>query len=163
MILAKFINYATNLIHREIRYKDTSTQKNLVSIIFDKKKVISVGVNYSMQPHGSIHAEMDAFRTLPKNHHKIQKKIFVFVTRFTLINNTIHLKLSKPCLHCIQYMDHISKIKNYTIKKIFYTDEYQNIVHTDIQQLYLEKNPYISTFFRINKNNSLLLQRKIHL
>lgn len=160
MIIQRFFEEIIALIRREMRYKDTSTQKNLVSIIFDKKKIIGTGVNYNLQPHGSVHAEMDAFRTIQKNNQKIPKKIYVFVTRFTLINDTIHLKLSKPCMHCIKYMQSVSRMKNYTIQKIFYTDEQQNLVSTNIHHLMHEK-PYISSYFRINHSPSHIF-RKIH-
>jgi len=78
MLQYLFINIC-DTIQREQRYR-SFRQKNHICILFDKKKIYSIGVNYTVQ-NGSIHSEMDAFNRLEFNNKKTPKKIHMLVVR----------------------------------------------------------------------------------
>lgn len=67
-----------DIIEKEQRYR-SFRQKNHICILFDKKKIYSMGVNYTIS-QGSIHSEMDAFNRLIYNPKKV-KKINMLVVR----------------------------------------------------------------------------------
>jgi hypothetical protein len=135
-------------IQKECLYKNISTQKNLVCFIFNKKKILSIGVNYILPiqtDSGSIHAEVEAFRTLKKNDSIKIKKINIFVTRFAIIEGKIQLKLSKPCLQCINYMNSVSNIKRYKIQNVYYTKENSELGNSSLHELLYDKNYFVSS------------------
>jgi len=88
-------------------------------VIFKKSKIISFGHNYAQKKRkrlnpkyqkweGSVHAEVDAIINAKTN----LKGCNLFVVR---INRKDEFRLSKPCLECQKYMNHVG------IKNVFYS------------------------------------------
>lgn len=221
-MMSYLFDIVCDTIQKENRYR-SFRQKNHVCVIFDKKKIYSVGVNYTLQ-QGSIHSEMDAFNRLEPNTKKNPKKLNVLVVRVCYkhasekycksntrsvtydmqhsyekliqnlmietssessddsiseldedseelpqlrentmkkekiidINNYINqlpnnqcydglrFRMSKPCLHCIQHMKQSCLVKNYSIKKIYYTIDINFIYESNLNEISI--NPHISSY-----------------
>lgn len=162
------LDHVYDKINREMRYRDFNA-KNHVCIIYTKKKILSVGVNYNLQ-NGSIHAEMDAVRRLPKNKTNKILKINMFISRISNENQNLsknqshsksnfdYFKLSKPCHHCLTYMASICMIKKYHIDRILYTTD-TNIEDKSYTELYNE--PHFFTFYYKYNQNAKLIARPI--
>ena len=90
------------------------------------------GVNSPI--HGTIHAEIDAMSRLPYyfNNKKRKKKLDLIVIRINLHGE---LRQSKPCIHCIKYLN---RMKNYTIRYVYYSNNDGLIVRTNFNTLYNE-------------------------
>lgn len=99
--------------------KSTYLQFRTGCIIFNKKRILSVGHNYASKSakklhpkfqtwFGSVHAEVDAILKARKN----LKNASLIVIR---INKKDEFRMSKPCKHCMLYLNHIG------IKKIYYS------------------------------------------
>ncbi len=67
----------------------------------------------------SVHAEIDA---LCKLHKKLIKGHDILIIRISNSNSCQYLKNSRPCNSCI------SKLKSKGIRKVYYSNEYGNIV-----------------------------------
>ena len=74
----------------------------------------NIGKNYK-----TIHAEVDAIKKL--RYSKTKKKIDVLVFRTNLKGE--ELKMAKPCQNCINSIMKNTKLKNYRLSKIHYTNE----------------------------------------
>ena len=72
----------------------------------------------------SLHAEIDAMNKLSYNKSRKLIKINLFVFR---VNRRCNIMNAKCCDNCIHGIYRIAKIKGYIIKKIYYTDENNNI------------------------------------
>jgi deoxycytidylate deaminase len=98
--------------------KKSDYKVKLGAVIFDKKKIISIGYNSlrnyrKLHPKyqawkGSIHAEIDAILKSRKD----LKGCTMIVIR---INNSDELRMAKPCKKCMKY------IRDVGIKKIIYS------------------------------------------
>jgi hypothetical protein len=163
MPISYFYTKVYTTIEKECLYKNTCTQKNLICFIFDKKKILSIGANYLLPTHvnsGSIHAEVEAFRTLKKNNSAKIKKINIFVTRFAIVHGKIELKLSKPCFQCLHYMKNIANMKRYKIQDIFYIKENSELHKSSLDEL-LNDNHYYVTSFQLKNNNNKQTKRNL--
>lgn len=89
------------------------------TVIFDGKKILSVGHNYKLKSvksytksfikwHGSIHAEVDAILKA----RRPLKGLSILVVR---INNYGQFRNSRPCQECSKYIEYVG------IKKIFFS------------------------------------------
>jgi hypothetical protein len=94
-------------------------QKRHVSLIFTKKKLISIGRNYfKTHPkahrlgylYNEMHSELDAFRKVPRHHR--DKKLTLINVR---MNADGELRMSKPCPVCTGWCVEV-------FDKIYYTD-----------------------------------------
>jgi hypothetical protein len=94
-------------------------QKKHISLIFHKKRLISVGANYfkthpKAQELGyqfdEMHSELDAYRKLPRNMKK--KKLTLVNIR---MNSNKELRISRPCEICEGWCVEV-------FDKIYYTD-----------------------------------------
>lgn len=222
-MISTLFDIVCETILKENRYR-SFRQKNHVCVIFDKKKIYSVGVNYTLQ-QGSIHSEMDAFNRLEYNTKRNPKKLNVLVVRVCykhaseykqskcknitydkqhsyeniiqnlLIGNLsdnsssddscselsdesddlsqlrghtinkekiidinfyinqlpyhqcllgLRFRMSKPCYHCIQHMKQSCFVKNYYIKKIYYTIDINFIYESNLNEISI--NPHISSY-----------------
>jgi hypothetical protein len=227
------LKHICDTIEKEQRYR-SFRQKNHICILFDKKKIHSIGVNYTIS-QGSIHSEMDAFNRLLFNPKKIKKINMLVVrvcyehasekkikhtynknlnnknyipiynlgnhrniktlsklslrstlsnleTEITIDENNdsdpslqnlsmnkdkitciekyleqiqlsnsqfdgIRFRISKPCYHCIQHMILSCRIKNYSIKKIYYSININKIYETNIDEASI--NPHISSYYKM--------------
>jgi|694.fasta_scaffold137438_4 hypothetical protein len=126
-----------------------------VSCVFQGKyNILSIGMNKYADVDGtmpSIHAEHDAILRLPclKNKNKKKKvKINLLVIRFL---KTYTLANSKPCLNCIQNMIEIPKKRGYKIEDIYYSENNNTIIKTNINKLLNEKAHHITSYYRNNR------------
>lgn len=88
------------------------------------------------------HAEVEAKLRLPPSDKKT-KHINLIVIRTDKIGN---LKNSRPCAKCIE---HLSNMKGYKLKYVYYSDEAGDIIERKFTELLLEENKHISKRFRI--------------
>lgn len=63
------------------------------------------------------------------------------------INKKGLLKMSKPCFHCIKFMNKITKKYNFNIK-IYYSNNDGKIICTSLHDLTYDSNIYVSTRFK---------------
>jgi len=115
--------------------------------------VLSYGMNKYTDSEGtlpSIHAEIDAILRLPfvKNKKKLIK-INLLVIRFL---KSGQLASSKPCFNCIQNMVYIPKKRGYKIEDIYYSENNETIIKTNINKLLNELNPHVSSYYRNNRS-----------
>lgn len=113
----------------------------------DVGKKVSTGENSPREAWNGCkygtHAEMDALNHLPPQEIKANKKtINLIVIRMDLKGN---LKNSKPCFKCIE---HLSKIRCYKLKNVYYSDEQGNIVMIKFKDLFYSDNKHVSKRFR---------------
>jgi hypothetical protein len=89
------------------------------------------------------HAEVSAIKKLPPNCCKKRKiKIDILVIRVT---KTGALCNSKPCFKCLE---HMSKLRYYVVKNVYYSTSDGQIVMESFSKLYNEENKHISIRFR---------------
>jgi hypothetical protein len=128
-----------------------------VSCVFQGNyNILSIGMNKYADVDGimpSIHAEHDAILRLPclhnKNKNKRKKvKINLLVIRFL---KTYTLANSKPCFNCIQNMIELPKKRGYKIEDIYYSENNNTIIKTNINKLLNEPAPHISSYYRNNR------------
>lgn len=105
------------------KINDNSKQFRHFSFILDGNKIISIGQNNKDKTHplafksgykySCIHSELDSLVKAKVSSKKLKECIIVNVrlNRFNTVN------LSRPCINCQKL------IKNYKIKKCFYTNE----------------------------------------
>ncbi len=113
-----------------------------------KVKILSYGINYIGDSKGinpGIHAEVDALNKLNniKSKNKLQN-INLIVIRLSKKNK---LQSSKPCINCLNTLNHLPKKKGYRIKNIYYSNHDDTIIKTTITDL-LNENCHVSSFFR---------------
>jgi len=93
----------------------------------------------------SEHAEVNALKKLPPNKdHPIRINILVL-----RISKQGVLGMSKPCAHCLDYM---SRIKGYTIRHIYYSNEEGKIIRHSYNQLANDENKHVSTGYKCKQN-----------
>jgi len=63
------------------------------------------------------------------------------------INKKGLLKMSKPCFHCIKFMNKITKKYNFNIK-IYYSNQEGEIVSSTLDKLTNDSKIYVSTRFK---------------
>lgn len=110
----------TNII--DIAYPlclDIPRQKRHVSLVFHKKRLVSIGRNYfKTHPkafelgylYNEMHSELDAYRKIPK---RLKHKKLVLVN--VRMNSNGELRMSKPCSVCSEWCVEV-------FDKIYYTD-----------------------------------------
>jgi hypothetical protein len=124
-----------------------------VSCIFQGKyNILSIGINKYTDVDGtmpSIHAEHDAILRLPylKNKKKLVK-INLLVIRFL---KTYTLANSKPCYKCIQNMIDIPKKRGYKIEDIYYSENSETIIKTNINKLLNDPVHHVTSYYRNNR------------
>jgi hypothetical protein len=113
-----------------------------------KNNILCFGVNQMADSDGlmpGIHAEQDVINKLKPL--KIKKKltpINILVIRLSTKNK---LQSSKPCANCIKYMKTAPIKKGYIIQNIYYSDNMENIVKTNLTTLDNEEKHY-SRFYK---------------
>lgn len=114
--------------------------------------ILSYGINKYTDAEGtmpSVHAEMDAIFRLPFLQKKKKLvKINLLVIRFLKTGN---LACSKPCFNCIQNMIYIPKKRGYKIEDIYYSENAETIVKTNVNKLLNEIKPHITSYYRNNR------------
>jgi hypothetical protein len=115
--------------------------------------VLSYGMNKYTDSDGtmpSVHAEIDAILRLPflKKKKKLIK-INLLVIRFL---KSGQLASSKPCFNCIQNMIYIPQKRGYKIEDIYYSENNETIIKTNINKLSNEINHHVSSYYRNNRS-----------
>lgn len=126
------MNFLDSKVNLAIEESQKSDHKQKIGvIIFNKKIIISKGHNTSLKSvkklhpkfqrwKGSVHAEVDAIIKAKTD----LKGCEMLIVR---INSGKQFRLSKPCLYCMSYIEHVG------IKRIFYTiPEYPYIIEEKI-------------------------------
>ncbi len=118
----------------------------------NKINILSYGMNKYTDIDGtmpSIHAEIDAILRLPSLYKKKKLiKINLLVIRFLKSGK---LASSKPCFNCITNMINIPPKKGYKIEDIYYSENNETIIKTNINKLLNEDKPYITSYYRNNR------------
>ena len=129
-------------------------RQKLVAIIFNKNRVISIGVNTSTKSypwlkkyflHGTLHAEIASLVSILHRDNNSNFNMFVF--RKSLHNNL--LRNAKPCPMCVQTLYNTGWFKN-----IFWTTDDETIACDKIENLYID-------VMKIDKDLRYLLNGKI--
>jgi hypothetical protein len=120
MVLEKILDFAYPLC------LEIPRQKKHVSLVFNKKRLVSIGRNYfKTHPqaqklgylYNEMHSELDAYRKVP-THLKTKKLTLVNVR----MNADGELRMSKPCCvcmgWCIEVFDDIYYTDNEGFKKV---------------------------------------------
>ena len=114
------ISIRSSLINEAIKIARNGDHKQRVGcVIFSKKKTLSTGWNHCQRSvkklhpkfqrwKGSVHAEVDAIIHAMTD----LKGASLLVIR---INKKEQLRLAKPCMHCLKYIQHVG------IKKVYYS------------------------------------------
>jgi deoxycytidylate deaminase len=121
------MNISDNFLRLTIEESKKGDHKQRTGcLIFDKKKIISIGHNTCVKScrklhpkfqrwPGSIHAEVDAIIKAKKE----LKGCDILIVRINRLNQ---LRYARPCVNCMKYIKHVG------IHKLFYTiNEYPYI------------------------------------
>ncbi len=124
-----------------------------ISCVFQGKyNILSFGMNKYSDVDGtmpSIHAEHDAILRLPfLQKRKKFVKINLLVVRFL---KTYKIASSKPCYNCIQNMIELPKKRGYKIEDIYYSENDETIVKSNVNKLLNELDPHITSYYRNNR------------
>lgn len=110
--------------------------------------VMTYGMNMQLnQPYSrTIHAEADAIQKLPliRGCKKLQP-IHICVIKTT---RTGKLGNSKPCVHCIQQMIHVTPKKGYKIEWIYYSKNDGTIERCKLSKFMASQSLFISSFYK---------------
>ena len=97
----------------------------------------------------TIHAEQSAIDRLPNlTNKKHLKTINIIVVR---ISKTGMWSMSKPCIHCIKYMNNIAPLKGYRIKRVYYSCEDGSIKNYSLNNMCDDPDYHVSKYFRYKK------------
>lgn len=114
----------------------------------EKANILSYGFNFMGDINGlepGIHAEHDAINKLkPLKKKKHLQNINLLVIRLSKKNK---LQTSKPCVDCINKIKVLPEKKGYKIKNIYYSDDNENIVKSNLKTLENEELHY-SKYYR---------------
>jgi len=97
----------------------------------------------------SIHSEEHVISDIPINKKSKLLPINILVFRIG-VGGVI--KNSKPCKHCLEFMQQCPKIKRYYIKNIYYSDENGKIIKESFDDLYKKRNEYVSSYYKYITN-----------
>lgn len=93
-------------------------------------EIYNIGFNKycSNAKYSTVHAEIDALFTFNKKYLKGVKGMDIIIIR---INNysSCKLKISRPCNNCID------TLRKFDIRKVYYSDEYGNIVYENLKDM----------------------------
>lgn len=113
-----------------------------------KARILSYGFNKMGDSEGikpGIHAEHDALRKLfPLKRNKRLININILVIRLSGKNK---LQSSKPCVNCINLMKSYPEKLGYKIQHVYYSDNYGEIIKTNLINLEKEEKHY-SKYYR---------------
>ena len=119
-----------------------------MACVIDSIKSKIIPLSYGMNQYFSsktIHAECDAINHLPPRRKTSRNKIINLVVIRTSKNKKV--SISKPCLHCMNFLCSKPQMRGYQINKIFYSDQLGNIIESSICDLQ-ESTCHISKFYR---------------
>ena len=113
-------------------------------------KKLAIGINSNREVwHGccyGLHAEVDAIKHLKprkgKGRNIKKKNINLLVIR---VNKNGNLKNSKPCIKCLF---HMSNVKYYKIKYVYYSNNEGQLIEEKLSDLLSSEEKHISSRFR---------------
>ena len=122
-----------------------------IACVIDTKKSkfipLSYGINDISIINKSHHAEYDAIRHLPFRRKNLKNKsINMLVIR---ISKNKKIMQSKPCVHCIRFLNKINETTSYQINRIYYSDNDGDIIDSSLNEL-KQNTTHISKFHRMN-------------
>ncbi len=108
-----------------------------------KANILSFGFNRMGDTEGNdpgIHAEHDAILKLkPIKYKKHLINVNILVIRISKRNK---LQSSKPCINCIQKMKSLPEKKGYRIKNVYYSNDNNEIIKSNLYKLENEELHY---------------------
>jgi hypothetical protein len=114
----------------------------------NKVKILTCGINVmpinETTNNPGMHAEHNALRKLCLRKNRYKKSINLLVVRLSSKNK---LQYSKPCHSCIRNIETITAERGYKIKNIYYSNECNSIVKTNLETLKNEDMHY-TRFYR---------------
>lgn len=120
--------------------------------VLKKANILSFGFNRMGDINGNeagIHAEHDAINKLkPLEKKKKLEPINLLVIRFSKNNK---IQNSKPCANCIKNMKILPKKKGYIIKNIYYSNDFGEIVKSNLKKLDSEEKHFSRYYKSIKK------------
>jgi Cytidine and deoxycytidylate deaminase zinc-binding region. len=120
--------------------KTNCRNRHIACVFFGKKYVLhNYGINnVAVTSYISEHAEVNALKKLPPMKYNHPKEINLLVLRITTQGD---LNMSKPCIHCVQYM---TRLRGYKLKHIYYSSSTGDIVRSTLAQLCHDTSPHYS-------------------
>lgn len=121
------INMHINIEYfREILVKfaeNSDVNQRHSAAIIKGDKILNIGFNKYCRfaKQNTIHAEMDVLLSLKKKCKHQIKSVDIIIIRISNFNSST-LKNSRPCNHCIEYL------QKYPIRNVYYSNEYGDIV-----------------------------------
>ena len=115
------IEYLRDILIKFAENSDVNQRHSAAIIKGDK--ILNIGFNKycTLAKKNTIHAEMDVLFSLKKKCKNQIKGVDIIIIRISNFNSDT-LKNSRPCNHCIEYL------QKYSIRKVYYSNEYGNIV-----------------------------------
>jgi deoxycytidylate deaminase len=100
----------------------------------------------------SAHAETDAIRKLMHTNIGSRggkgKKVYAINLIVIRVDSKGKLNNSKPCAKCIK---HLTRLKQYNVRKIYYSDANGNIIKSSLTELANDEDKHVSRRFRVKK------------
>lgn len=115
------------------------------AVVEDVKKVLSTGVNYFLPSERTVHAEQNALQKLPDRRDRGVRKVNLVVIK---TSRTGLLGLSKPCLHCLMYLEKYAPMRGYKIEWVYYSDAAGMMIRLKFRHLVQSPDQHVSSYFR---------------
>jgi tRNA(Arg) A34 adenosine deaminase TadA len=110
--------------------KNSAVNQRHSAALIKGDEIYNIGFNKycSNAKYSTVHAEIDALVTFNKKYLKGIKGMDIIIIR---INNysSSKLKISRPCNNCID------TLRKFDIRKVYYSDEYGNIVYENLKDM----------------------------
>ena len=105
------------------------------------KDKLSLGVNSDRSFHNmpSSHSEVMALNAI-KHYKNLPRKLDILVIRF---NKYGEIRQSRPCLHCLKYMNHYCQKYKFNINNVYYSTSQDSIIKEKFNDLLKSKHQHI--------------------
>lgn len=136
-------------------YDEIGKSFHIACVYIEKGSDISI-LSYGMNQYfcnkecGSIHAEENVINSLQPLKKKSRNKKHLKSINLMVIKTTHTGKvgMSKPCIRCILNMISIPQQKGYNIKKVSYSSQNGDIIHTTLKALSEDDDYHISKYYK---------------
>ena len=110
--------------------KNSAVNQRHSAALIKGDEIYNIGFNKycSNAKYSTVHAEIDALLTFNKKYLKGVKGMDIIIIRINNYNSC-KLKISRPCNNCID------TLRKYDIRKVYYSDEYGNIVYENLKNM----------------------------
>jgi tRNA(Arg) A34 adenosine deaminase TadA len=135
----------------EFAKKSNVNQRHSAAII-NGNNIFNIGINKycTNKKLSTIHAEIDTLFAFKTKYKKIIDGVDIIVIRVNNSNNVINLKNSRPCSKCIE------TLQKYNIRKVYYSNEFGNIVYENIQEM---QKRHISSGYKYKSKNYPIIKK----